>query len=319
MSYGFLATNNNNEVLVSSDTRNLHFLQKRTTPSSITYTTNFYGGMRHWNYNFTNVSVTPIPFFTTPTTDYYAITKVTNTSGNNWTVEVMRSGTSTSVPEVYLFADPRAGSPTDNYGMIVYKSDGTTSFDSRLKPLTVTGGQAVSHPTNPKSSYSSSGLTAKYCGSIQNYDTSVEYDISNFIPDQYNSYNISGQPSKPIFSYLSLAQAERELTLNASEEECDGVSDGYGGCIGFQRTYYWTSKYFAFYRGGIRWDAVNNNLRAGWIIAEKGCNWTYYRDNDFLGIGTGSDSGTGGNWPYSNETINTANNTVIIGNGAKYD
>jgi hypothetical protein len=319
MSYGFLATNNNSEVLVSSETRNLHFLQKRTSPSSVTYTTNLFGGMRHWVYNFTNVSIPPVPFFSTPTPDYYAVTRVTNTGGSNWTIEVIRSGTSSTVPEVYLFADPRAGTATDAYGMIVYRDDGSASFDSRKKPLAVTGGQAVSHPTNPKSSYSSSGLNARYCRSAETGDGQggTELDISNFNPDQYNSYSVSGQPSKPIFSYLSLAQAERELTVTETEVECDGIKDDYLGCIGFERTYYFTSTYFAFYRGGISWD--NGTLKAGWIITEKGCNWTYDKYNDFLGIGTGGDSGTGGNWPYSNETINTANNTAIIANGARYD
>ena len=54
-----------------------------------------------------------------------------------------------------------------------------------------------------------------------------------------------------------------------------------------------------------RRDALGHgSLRAGWIVVEKGCNWTYDKYSEFLGIGTGGDSGTGGNWPYSNETIN---------------
>jgi hypothetical protein len=65
----------------------------------------------------------------------------------------------------------------------------------------------------------------------------------------------------------------------------------------------------------MRWD--NGSLKAGWIVVEKGCNWTYYKDSEFLGIG--GDSGTGGNWPYSNETINLAANTVIVADGARYD
>ena len=54
-------------------------------------------------------------------------------------------------------------------------------------------------------------------------------------------------------------------------------------------------------------------------MVEKGCNWTYYKDSTFLGIGTGGDSGTGGDWPYTNETINTTANSFIIANGANYD
>ena len=110
MSYGFLALNDSNEVLITSDARNLHFLQKKSSPTSVAFTSNDYGGMRRYIYSFSNVSVTPVPFFSTPTTDFYAISRVENKGSNNWDIEVIRSGISTSTPEVYLFADPRAGS-----------------------------------------------------------------------------------------------------------------------------------------------------------------------------------------------------------------
>ena len=104
--------------------------------------------------------------------------------------------------------------------------------------------------------------------------------------------------------------------MQESEVECDG-EEVYDNCVGFEREYYFTSKYWAFYRGGMRWDS--GSLRAGWIVVEKGCNWTYDKFSGFLGIGTGGDSGTGGNWPYSNETINLTANTVIVADGARYD
>ena len=308
MSFGFLALNNNNEVLISSDTKNLHFLQKMTSPTTVSFTSNDYGGMRRWIYTFSNVNTVPVPFFSVPTADYYAISRVEDKGSNTWDIEIIRSGTSTSTPEVYLFAPPTAGSPSGNYGMVVFSADGSSSFDSRLKPLAITGGQSVSHPTNPRTSYSSSGLNAQYCPTNAS---------GTFEPTEYNSYTISGQPSKPIFSFFSLAQAEREVTVQDQLTECDGLGANRYGCIGFERTYYWTSKYWAFYRGGIRWN--NGNLRAGWVVVEKGCNWTYYKDSTFLGIGTGGDSGTGGDWPYTNETINTTSNSFIIANGANYD
>jgi hypothetical protein len=308
MSFGFLALNNNNEVLISSDTKNLHFLQKMTSPTTVSFTSNDYGGMRRWIYSFSNVNTVPVPFFSVPTPDYYAISRVEDKGSNNWDVEIIRSGTSTSTPEVYLFAPPTAGSPSGNYGMVVFSADGSSSFDSRLKPLAITGGRSVSHPTNPRASYSSTGLLPRYCPTNAG---------SLFAPTEYSSYTLSGQPSKPIFSFFSLAQAERELIVQETEEECDGLGSYNGNCVGFSRTYYYTSKYWAFYRGGVRWNS--GNLRAGWIVVEKGCNWTYDKYSDFLGIGTGGDSGTGGNWPYSNETINTTANSVIVANGASYD
>jgi len=307
MSFGFLALNSNNDVLISSDTKNLHFLQKRTSPTTVAFTSNDYGGMRRFIYSFSNINTVPVPFFSVPTADYYAISRVEDKGSNNWDIEIIRTGTSSSTPEVYLFAPPTAGSPSGNYGMVVFSADGSSSFDSRLKPLAITGGASVSHPSNPRTSFSSTGLNAKYCPTNAS---------TTFAPTEYNSYTISGQPSKPIFSFFSLAQAEREVIVSENEYECDGA-EVYGNCAGASRTYYWTSKYWAFYRGGIRWS--NGNLRAGWVVVEKGCNWTYYKDSEFLGIGTGGDSGSGGNWPYSNETINTTANSVIVANGASYD
>ncbi len=305
MSYGFLALNDSNEVLITSDARNLHFLQKKSSPTSVEFTSNDYGGMRRYIYSFSNVSVTPVPFFSTPTTDFYAISRVEDKGSNNWDIEVIRSGTSTSTPEVYLFADPRAGSSSEAYGMVVFMDDGTAAFDSRLKPLAVTGGSVITHPSNPRTSFSSTGLNAKYCPTNAG---------TVFAPTESNNYSLANQPDKPIFSFFSLAQAEREVIVQATEVECERV---YGLCTGIRRYYYWTSKYWAFYRGGMRWDS--GSLRAGWIVVEKGCNWTYYKDSTFLGIGTGGDSGTGGDWPYSNETINITANTVIVADGARYD
>jgi len=307
MSDGFIAYNDNNEVLISSDSRNLHFIQKKTTPTSTVFSLSRYGGMRKWIYSITNVSVTPVPFMYMPTEDFYAVDRIENKGGGNWDIEVIRSGTSSSTPDLYIFGDPRASTSTDSYGMMVYQDDGTAAFDSRLRPLAITGGLSVSHPSNPRPSIDSSNVSAKNCATTMR---------SHFAPNQFNTQVVSSQPTKAIFCFLSLAQAERQFTVSASETVCDGVSV-YGNCVGIRRDYDWTSTYWAFYRGGIRW--TGSVIEAGWITVEKGCNWTYDVDSYFVGIGTGGDTGTGGNWPYSNETINTSAVSVIIADGARYD
>ena len=154
MSYGFLAVNNNNQVLVSSDTRNLHLIAKLTSPAETLLTSANYGGMRKWRYR-VNSAVTPMPFFSMPTTDFYGISRIVETSSGSgiWDIEVIRSGTSDTVPEVYVFADPRAASSADTYGMVIYRDDGTPAFDSRLRPLVIYGGTTVNHSGNPRSSF----------------------------------------------------------------------------------------------------------------------------------------------------------------------
>jgi len=246
MSYGFLATNNNNQVLVSSDTRNLHFIQKLTTPFAVDLSSDYFGGIRKWRYRAT-VKTAPMPFFTMPTSDFYGVTQITQIDANTWDIEVVRSGTSTTVPELYIFADPRGVDATEAYGMIVYNEDGTKSFDSRLRPLVAFGASTVNHPSVPKAT-SNYVLSAKYC------EASIDSRSGVFQPDAnaFNSYPIIGAAAvKPMYFFASLAQSERESFSYQSEDDCDGV-DAYGGCIGFGRDYQWWSWYWCFYRGGIR-------------------------------------------------------------------
>ena len=308
MSYGFLALNNANQVLVSSDTRNLHFVQKIASPTELLYQTNNYGGTRRWRYRAT-CSVTPVPFITFPSGEFYGISRVTNAGGGQWDIEVIRSGTSGTTPEMYIFADPRASTATDAYGMLVYRDDGTPSFDSRLRPLAVTGGLAVTHPSNPRSP--SGGLDAHNCSTGEAGSGGV------FYPTEFNNYGLGGQAAKPMFSFASLAQAQRQATYNANSSSCAGF-DIKGNCVGGQTNQNWSSTYWCFYRGGIKFDGAST-ISAGWIAVSFGCNWTYQENSAFLGIGTGSSSGQGGTWPYTNETINLTSNSLIAGDAARYD
>lgn len=310
MTYGFLALNNNNEVLISSETRNLHFVGKAYLDRTIK-AFDYYGGLRHWAFRIA-CNVTPVPFFTMPTSDFYAVAAVRNAGGNVWEIEVIRSGTADSVPEVYIFADPRGFSSArdSTHGMQVMAEDGSLAFDSRLKPLIVTGGTNVTHPSNPRPAFPY-GLNPKNCNS------STADSGGMFAPDQWNTTSIPAVPAKAMYSFPSLAQAERQATYSASEEECDGGTVK-GNCVGVQRNYSWTSTYWAFYRGGIRMGG-NTQLQSGWLVVSFGCNWTYAKDSAFIGVGTGGDSGDGGSWPYSNETINLTAASVIISNASLYD
>ena len=307
MTQGFLAVNSSNQVLVSSDTRNLHFITKLTEPLAIDKATDYYGGIRILRYRVTCTQY-PVPFFTMPTADYYGTTRVTSLGNNLWDIEIVRSGTSNVYPEVYVFADPRAGTATDTHGMQVYRDDGSLSFDSRMRPLAITGGVAVVQPSNPKPTFPYA-LSARNCGSS-------DADAGGFFePNQYNAYGLAGQPSKPMFFYPSLAQAEREALYHDSQTDCLG-SDKLGICI-TSTTYDWYSTYWAFYRGGVKWTGAE--IQAGWVVVAFGCNWSYNQDDSVIGIGVGGASGGGGSWPYSNETLNLAASTVLVGNAARYD
>lgn len=139
---------------------------------------------------------------------------------------------------------------------------------------------------------------------------------AKFAPDTYAQQYFSAPGPKPIFFYPSLAQSQREYTFYESEEECDGF-DAYNNCVGIRRQYSWRSSYWAFYRSGIR--LVGGVLQCGWITVQYGCNWDYEKDKSLIGIGIGGDSGQGGTWPYSNETLNLSPTAVISADGSRYD
>lgn len=306
MTVGFLALNNNNQVLVSSDTRNLHFIGKASYYQTVKQFDG-YGGLRQVTFRIT-CNVTPVPFFTMPTADAYGVSAVRQIDSTTWEIEVIRSGTGDTIPEVYVFCDPRGFSSArdSNYGMLVLANDGTPSFDSRLSPLIVTNGFTVTQSSNPLTA--TPYLDPKYCAS----DAGSQLGPNN---DGTSASYIQTE-TKPIFFYPTLAQAEREFAFNASEEKCDGF-DAYGNCVGAKRLYSWNSRYWAFYRGGIKLSS--GSVTASWITCDYGCNWDYKKDSSFLGIGTGGSSGSSGTWPYSNETLNLVPISVIVGDGAYYD
>jgi hypothetical protein len=316
MSSGFLATNDSNQVLISSDTRNLHFIGKATHIGT-NKAFNDYMGLGNPIYRI-NCSVVPVPFFTMPTLSAnvkYGIASINQVSAGVWDISLIKSGNPYEVPEVYIFADPRGVSARDsNYGMLVLNSDNTPSFDSRLSPLAVTGGGNVYPPSNPLV-VTSTSLSAYNCGSGT--------DGTAFNPTNAIGFSIPiGSPSKPIYSFYSLAQAERSFYFEAYADECDGFNL-YGACVGASRAYFWSSFYWAFYRSGIGItpDSIYGGaaLSCGWITADYGCVWDYRKRSSFLGIGTGRSSGSAGRWPYSNETINLNPSPVLIADGSRYD
>jgi len=306
MTWGFQAVNQNGQVLVSSETRNLHFVGKAYL-DRVVKQTDSYGGIRQYAFRIA-CNITPMPFFTMPTSDYYAVSAVRSVAAGLWEIEVIRSGYGGQQPEVYVFCDPRGitGRPTTDYGMKVIMDDGTPSFDSRYRPLVVAGGVNVYPPSNPRVS-GPGGLDPTECRSDGG---------PSLAPDNANTFAMPVLTDKPIYYYPSIAQAQREFSVYRSRRECVGFNV-YGGCIGYGSQENWRSTYWAFYRGGIK--HVGNTVFCGWIAVEYGCNWDYKRDNSFVGIGIGGSSGQGGVWPYSNETLNLFSTPIIAAKGARYD
>lgn len=297
---GVLVVNNNNQVLISSDTRNLHFVGKG---SFIGYNRAFNeaGGLRQMVFRVYS-SVTPVPFFTMPTGDFYGISAVRNVGGTAWDIEISRSGANDVICECYCFADPRAVTATETHGMVVYRDDGTPSFDSRLRPLAVTGGGTV----YPNGSVIWHGVwgSARFCSSG-----------AIMWPDAYNSFYVPGT-GKQIYHYAANAQAEREWDYSEERKACTGFN-AYGSCIGYGTVEQWWSRYWGFYRSGIRRNG--GNIDCGWVTHAFGCIYQYNKGASFIGINLGGGGAAGGYWPYSNDTLNLQGFPVILADGSRYD
>ena len=321
MSHGFLVNNNSNQILVSDQTLNLHFVGKYTSPSKYIKnltTTQAGGGINIVNYRITCTAV-PMPFFTAPNnSEFYAVSRIAQVDYQSWDIEVTKSGANGDYPELYIFAEAKACASTgDTHGVVVYRNGVTkeVSFDSRLRPLTITHSLNLLHPNLPRDSVSTAGLSARY---IQTWTASG----SNFAPQNSNQYNLSIPTSnKPIFFFASLAQAEMQTpTLYDKDERKRGI-----GIVDFYVEYdeYWAVMW-TIYRGAIR-ATSNTQISAGWVsidcgytrkVQEKQINIFGYSGFNFSD-GTWTESGVPA---WTNKSINVGTGTsLIIGNAERYD
>lgn len=302
--YGFLATNGNSQVLISSKTKNLHFLGKAKYAYAVQATNN-YGGIRRFVYRI-NCITTPVPFFTTPTSESYAILRMTLVGADTWEIEIIKSGYSDVKPEVYVFTEANGQiTPNTSYGMKVLNETSGVTYDSRLRPLIVKAGGSISQPYDPIPGAPPPGaLDSSEC----------KTNASPYlIPTATSSSSIAGVASlvKPIVNYQSISQAQKQFTV---------IMPSRTGFFVVQN-YLRTSSYWVFCRGGvsIAQSGSTLNVTSGWVAVDYSCNWTYKKESTFLGIGVGGSSRTGGTWPFENQSINMDPVSFIVSDGALYD
>ena len=304
MSYGFLATNKNGQILVSSDTKNLHFFGKASFLRTIASSAN-YGGMYRWIFSVSCIDY-PTPFFTA-NGGFLGVTSI-RLASPAWEIEVISS--SSTVPEVYIFTPARSIPVSGGYGVVVYKDATTVSFDSRLKPLSIYGGLMIAPPSNPRTGAISGDPWE--CRSMAG-------TLGTLAPDNWSTHYIS-TPNvnyvKHIYHYPSMAQAEREQEFSTGRWSEGGCAD--------KREYELWSTYWCFYRAGIRAEwlgAGQIKVNCGWVAAEGGCHSRRYESGrSVIGINVGGGgTSSGGAWPYNNETLNISETFMLISNGDLYD
>ena len=341
MAHGFTVFNNNFQVLISNQTKTLHFVGKASY-STLHGSLSINGGMRLYAYTIT-CSTVPVPFFTMPVEAFYAVVGVRQTAASTWLIEVLQSGVSGVAPEVYVFTDPQGitYSGSETYGLRVLKDDGTVSFDSRLSPLVVTGGGAVAPPSSPLSP--TWYMTTRWTNVVDTPYYSWYYSYADYVahdsdridrrmnrrgqyltanrgtadptavlqPTSFNTYMVPvGEGNtKPIYFFPSFAQSTRIASG-------DYFPTSNYRCI---------SHYWALYRGGISYSPTTGVFKCGWTAYVSG-NWWHAKAIDTGStIGTGVDAstivdaGAGGYPPYYNETLNLTPTSVIVANGTRYD
>lgn len=311
----FVAKNGNQQVIISSDTSNLHFIGKASLNSLVEASGNN-GGFRRWSYRIV-CSKPPMPFLSMPVTgtgNMYGVSAIRIISTNYWEIEVITSGTygndSGYAPEVYIFADPSATTTaTEPNGLLVFKDNGSISFDSRKEPLNITNGTSAQPPYNPINS-PPTGLSARNCSSGKDGFRATNYSYIT---------SLSNQGTKPIFFYPSNCQSEREATFYDQTSNCLwDQSDGYGGCLYYREIRKWNSTYWAYYRSGIAISSTN--LYCGWIVVRADCAEQFIAyDEGWLGFNWNSVNRVGGIPPATNTNFNVRNDTILVADGSMYD
>ena len=239
---------------------------------------------------------------------YYTITS--GSSGN----QPSGSYGSAQIPKLIVFADARAVTGSETFGLKVFRDDGTAAFDNRKSPLIINQITSVSHPSNATNSFSGSGLSARNAGGP------VSTWSSQATPNQHNNVSVNTMPTNQMFYYSTVTQVHQQASVFEAEEECDGVEIK-GNCVGSKRIYYWRSTYWNFYRGGIKRNN-NTSVHAGYIGVEFGAYHSRTLDSSFFGVSSGGSSGSSvGKWPWDSGQINTAGtgvNTLIIADATNY-
>lgn len=304
MSNGFLTVNGNNQVLISSDTKNLHYVGQYIDPTNYIKNETGYGGINIVNYRVYCLTV-PVPFFTMPDTScYYAIGRINQVSSGVWNIEVVKSGSNANYPVLYIFSEPAGATSSGTHGLIVYRDDNSTAFDSRLSPLAITHSFNVSHPFLPRSAIPYGTLEPQTC----NAESGAQ--PNSFIPTNYNTFYLgSALPAEPMFFYASLAQSCIDTSAYHNE-----TFD-----LFFYKEYEeWWSTYWAFYRGAVKINS-STSILVGWLGINHGCNWRYSRSNSILGVPVRTDNPNGGQPPYNNDTINLDSTSFLIADASRYN
>jgi len=150
MSFGLTAVNNNNELAITDSSTNYHYMGSYNASST------FGGGGVVNNYlTFAYYTVSapnrPIVFMEPSGGNRFALQAVTDIGGGSWRVLIIYTG---SPPRIHVFSTLTYTTTGQQYGMAVYRANGTLAFDTTRNPLAL---NKVTTYTTPGPLFSFSG------------------------------------------------------------------------------------------------------------------------------------------------------------------
>ena len=312
MAYGISVKNSSGHILVSSEIESLHFAGQAS------YVSTPYTGLTSFpNYSSSDpqnvlsgrcitryrIDVSDTPVFFIKPDDYTRYHGVLNQweSGGYWYVDVIQSGGTQDPADVYAFVKPSSLTPSGSYGIQTLLPNGSTAFDSRLKPLAITYAASMTPPSIP----CDGGQPTAQSGYAWN-DTNLDHDFTSDDTYTQSSSGTLNSVTNLMFSAPSTAQAVYSRVKHGHK-----VSHWFFNTQHHYSTAIWWAMYHQAYK------LVSGNIRAGWCPYTAGYYfYSVYQSGGWFGQGGGS--AVSGSAPYNDKTINLSANTIIVANAEHY-
>lgn len=312
MAFGVQVKNTSGDLIVSSDIKTYHYVGTPTyTGVQLRY--NNYTGSRVYRYTLTN-SETPLIFIKPADASKFYAVLTHFKSGNNWTYDVIGSGTTDQPPTLYAFSalQTTSTSSSETYGVMVKDSSGNRTFDSRDKPLAIVDIVSAIPPQHAPDG----GITSTsnvdpgwHDCNVANYRAGMEHDFTS--EDSHNdySYSSSGHNSNYMFSAPSIAQAA--YRKNGYHYHCDGCGKWWEA----NQYHTFTGNLGVFYRQAYK--LTSSQIQAGWCSMKEYW-WGNAEKTSWSPLNSECDGSGSFGIPFSQKSINRVSNSVIIADATNY-
>lgn len=315
MGYGILTGNQYGHVLISADTKNLHYLGEAQ------YEQQLFGGLSDFpDYSdddgqqtlsglylhrlYFTTSEEPLVFLKPGNVDnFYGIVRRYRNNGVIY-FDIAQSGYSAAPPRLFLFSRHSQTTP-HGYGLVTYTTAGEIAFDSTKRPLAILDAMAVACPQEP-----CDGGVPTSGGGYGWEDRTLDFNFR--CNTTYTTYNFASVVARNavMVAVPSTMQAVKIRKKEGSKTSCDDYGTN---C----QDHYSTAMWWGMYHQGFRISA-GNAIDAGWIVYAAGFYFWSHADDTFLGIGGDGGDQSGGSAPYPASTINSATQFAILADSSLY-